>query len=421
MSGDAYPCLEPRLRGRLPMLDGVRGLAILSVMVYRFGLQGDFYLSSNADDQLPYWVVQLLTLGSRGVDLFFVLSGFLITGLLLDAKGREDYFASFYVRRILRIFPLYYATLCVFFFVLPRWYDDFPMGMAAADQKWFWLHSANLGMLLRGDWCYGRLDHFWSLAIEEHFYLVWPLVVHGIQRSNLKRLCAVGIVCGPLARMAADMAGMSGVAAETFSLLKLDGLLAGAYLAIALRDAGGTASLRRPALYSLLCCTILLTPTLVLDKRCWTIPETLFAIAFAAAIVIALDAKAGGLRQALIGNGVFRFFGKYSYAMYLFQNPLVPCAAYWFTSDDCERWCGSFAAGRVLYVMVMMLLVTLAALLSWNLWEKHFLKLKDRWSHKAPPLGMAYPMMESPSGRFSPNTASSSSLERAPSFETSSK
>src|SRR5436190_8889433 len=87
---------EPKMRGHIPALDGVRGLAILAVLVYRFGLQGDFYLSTDPSDELPRWATLGLALGQRGVDLFFVLSGFLITGILFDAKGESQFFRHFY-------------------------------------------------------------------------------------------------------------------------------------------------------------------------------------------------------------------------------------------------------------------------------------------------------------------------------------
>ena len=99
--------------GRIQALDGVRGIAILAVMLRHFVQEMDV---STAADRVVYGLGRL---GSNGVDLFFVLSGFLITGILLDAKGRADYYKRFYIRRTLRIFPLYYLALCVAFWVWP--------------------------------------------------------------------------------------------------------------------------------------------------------------------------------------------------------------------------------------------------------------------------------------------------------------
>jgi peptidoglycan/LPS O-acetylase OafA/YrhL len=107
----------------------------------------------------------LIELGSRGVDLFFVLSGFLITGILFDAKGKEHYFRNFYMRRALRIFPLYYAALAVTLLVLPRVYPSLAAEFQPAvdAQAWLWLYGANVVQSVKGQWCLGPLNHFWRL------------------------------------------------------------------------------------------------------------------------------------------------------------------------------------------------------------------------------------------------------------------
>jgi len=104
---------EPDVRGHLPALDGVRGLAILMVLLLHFVGQ------TTATSRYEAAVNWVLSYGLLGVDLFFVLSGFLITGILYDARDQAGYFRRFYMRRALRIFPLYYGVLAVVFFVLP--------------------------------------------------------------------------------------------------------------------------------------------------------------------------------------------------------------------------------------------------------------------------------------------------------------
>src|SRR4051812_7040132 len=104
---------EPNLKGHVLALDAIRGLAILLVTGYRF------WDLPTSDVPAVDWLSSLFSLGLRGVDLFFVLSGFLITGILLDAKQKPHYFRNFYMRRTLRIFPLYYAVLAVTFVLLP--------------------------------------------------------------------------------------------------------------------------------------------------------------------------------------------------------------------------------------------------------------------------------------------------------------
>jgi peptidoglycan/LPS O-acetylase OafA/YrhL len=166
-------------RGHIPALDAIRGLAIVVVTLYRFG--GGGYGPARAIDHS--WFVEL---GQRGVDLFFVLSGFLITGILFDAKGKEHYFHNFYVRRALRIFPLYYGALASAIFVLPWMSDSLSesLRLAVDAQAWLWLYGANILQSVRGQWCLGPLNHFWSLAIEEHFYLAWPAVIYFTSRRT---------------------------------------------------------------------------------------------------------------------------------------------------------------------------------------------------------------------------------------------
>lgn len=370
---------DSRVRGHIPALDGVRGFAILAVLVYRFGLQGDFYLSTDPSDQLPHWVTLGLAIGQRGVDLFFVLSGLLITGILFDAKGETHFFRHFYTRRVLRILPLYYASLVLFVLAIPCFLSpsQFPTKHAIEDQHWLWLHAANLSFLFRGEWSLGRLDHFWSLAIEEHFYFVWPLVIFLCNRRTALWICGLGFVATPLARIAWIKCGGVDVALDTLTIFRLEGLLAGAWLALAVRGPQGVCALAKPAKYALIVSGLLLLPTLATDKRLMTIPETLYAIFFTALLALVLSNRRQSWLNAICESRFLRFFGKYSYAMYIFQNPLVPLIALLFTSNQLEAATGSFVAGRVAYILIMAAVTTLVALASWNLFEKHFLSLKE--------------------------------------------
>src|SRR5262245_10664845 len=164
-----------KIASHIPALDGIRGIAILLVLLFHFGQYGH---------GLPYPAVfvdklfhRICQIGWVGVDLFFVLSGFLITGILYDSKGRNHYFRNFYVRRCLRILPLYYFSLILFLIVLPKL---FPLHTGfrslRQDSFWYWTYLSNVRVAYRGWDSFGVLDHFWSLAVEEQFYLLWPIV-----------------------------------------------------------------------------------------------------------------------------------------------------------------------------------------------------------------------------------------------------
>ncbi len=163
----------------IPQLDGLRGLAILIVTLYRFSKE--FPTDSLVGKLLHYG----LHLGDRGVDLFFVLSGFLITGILVDAKGQAHYFSHFFARRSLRIFPLYFASLFLFVVAFNCLNPTQPMFAAAAENQFYlWTYLTNVKMSIEGAWCFGSLDHFWSLAVEEHFYLFWPLLTFSLLAAH---------------------------------------------------------------------------------------------------------------------------------------------------------------------------------------------------------------------------------------------
>src|SRR2546427_5689081 len=130
-----------------------------------------------------------------GVDLFFVLSGFLITGILLDTKGSRHYLRQFHARRVLRIFPLYYAALALFLILLPMLLPgDRVLRDLTADSVWYWTYLYNVKVAAAGFTSSSALGHFWSLAVEEQFYLIWPIVVLYLARRHLYGACWAAVV-----------------------------------------------------------------------------------------------------------------------------------------------------------------------------------------------------------------------------------
>ena len=178
-SASASP--RPNVRGHLPVLDGVRGLAILMVLVFHFV----------GNMQPTNWVERVIVgvtnYGSYGVELFFVLSGFLITGILYDTHKKPHYFRNFYMRRLLRIFPLYYGVLALVFFVAPL----IPLLRGPAldylvdRPAWAWLYAVNIYIAKQGEWSFSYLDHFWSLCRRGALLLV--LAARGLAAGGRPR------------------------------------------------------------------------------------------------------------------------------------------------------------------------------------------------------------------------------------------
>lgn len=368
------------LAGRhVPALDAIRGLAILMVTYYRFG--GGSPGVAHVGEGLPLYDV-----GQRGVELFFVLSGFLITGILHDAKGSEHFFRNFYARRTLRIFPLYYGVILLGLVILPAissaaagWYSE-----ARNEQGWLWFYGANVLQSCEGTWCLGWFNHFWSLAVEEHYYLVWPLVVYFLSRRQAIVACFALFAVSMSSRVLWTMLGGNDVAPQVFTLFRLDAIALGSGIALLVREPAGLRSLVKPAIAGLLVSLPVIVGTTYLGRRIFTLPDTFWAIFFGAALVLVLSAGPGGFVERLGHSRVLRFFGKYSYGMYVFQSLLIPALAGLATAPGLARMFGSDAAGQAAYLTLMFIATTGMAVLSWHAYEKHFLKLKSRFEGHAP-------------------------------------
>lgn len=361
-------------RGHIPALDAIRGLAIVVVTLYRFGGGGEG--PASAVDH-PW----LIGLGQRGVDLFFVLSGFLITGILFDAKGKEHFFRNFYVRRALRIFPLYYAALVAAVVVLPLVSSAYAHAFQPAvdAQAWLWFYAANLLQAIEGGWCLGPLNHFWSLAIEEHFYLLWPAVIYFASRRTAMRICSVLFV-GSICARAAWLAGSGNdVAAEVLTPLRMDGLALGGWLALAARSSGGLGWLARGSWLAVTVFGAAALGSELLGRRLFGLPYTAWACTCGALLIVIVCAPKASWLGRLSNSWTLQFFGKYSYAMYVFQLPLIYLLAPAFTASGIAIVVGSRLIGQAAYCAFMFALTTGLALASWNLFEKRLLALKHRF------------------------------------------
>jgi peptidoglycan/LPS O-acetylase OafA/YrhL len=212
--------MKSKWGSRIPELDGIRAIAIWMVLLLHVVTGYDNPPGALAFMPRPIWLI--LGHGWLGVDLFFMLSGFLITGILLDSKDRPAYFKNFYIRRFLRIMPLYFAVVLVWSLCY------------RGHGKYFLLSSvfgANLAPLLHAGTPHGP-GVLWSLAVEEHFYLLWPAIVYCLDRRKVLFLCAALIIGCPILRGIFVARGMDPEVIYVLTWFRLDGLAAGAALAI---------------------------------------------------------------------------------------------------------------------------------------------------------------------------------------------
>ncbi|MEM1422705.1 MAG: acyltransferase [Planctomycetota bacterium] len=423
---DDHRLSKDALRGHLPVLDGLRGVAILLVLFFHFTDMTPANAVDNAIVTTIHW-------GHYGVDLFFVLSGFLITGILVEARGKPRYFTSFYMRRVLRIFPLYYALVIFSFLVLPNLgpllagapgvsesaaslvqgkLDRF--GAVGGDAWYYWLFFCNFSVASADGFRHGILDVSWSLAIEEQFYLVWPVLVLVLGALRMRWVCVAVMVLAPvfrfwLASRSADP--LFGGEPTIFDVVmytpgRLEGIALGALLAIHLRGGGARFEperrLRRLAPLCKVAAPVLLLASLLVEWPRLTgthdgpdpylggplVGISLVAYGFGAMFVLALLAKPGTGWYRVWTWRPLVSFGKYSFAIYLLHLPVraVIRDVVFGPNFNGDRFGDAFIAfprllgselpGQLMFYVPALVACWCAGWLSWHCFEKHFLKLK---------------------------------------------
>lgn len=372
--GPASPGKE--MQRRIPQLDAVRGLAILVVMVH------------NLSPKYPLLhLEQLFGNGWMGVDLFFVLSGFLITGILVDTKRSESYFKNFYVRRCLRIWPLYYSLL-LFMFVVIRFLNPSQFHAVLEQSSPWWAFPLFLQNFLLpiSTNAAGPLGVTWSLAIEEQFYLLWPLVVRFCSRTQLRRFAVLEICISPALRY---YLSLHHVDLYTNVFCRLDGLMAGAFLAVLVRSDTFVPSKLLKGAWILLGITAPLAFVTEAFHARWIV-FSFTALASASFIYVSLFSPRKWL-QALVTNRFMIYTGTISYGLYLLHK--IPSGMVETLHWDQHPF---------LLLPIIVLASYAIAALSWNLLEKPFLRLKrffearlDPSDRPNNPLAIAPPSRES--------------------------
>ncbi|MCW3117047.1 MAG: hypothetical protein JWM28_1129 [Chitinophagaceae bacterium] len=347
-----------------PALDGLRGLAILLVVLYH-----NFAF-------LPF-----LNYGWLGVDLFFVISGFLITQILMDTRNARNYFKNFYARRILRIFPLYYFFLFLFLIILPS-FRGFPLDMSyyQKNQFWFWTYLQNWTLIFRYNEKSNALNHFWSLAVEEQYYLIWPFIIVLFKKPKTLLIFCFGLLAGVImARLYIwNHKTLFPSYQWLFLFTRIDGILIGSILALVYYINQNI--LRKYSTFLILLLASLNFAVYFIDKEqgfpIWPIAGfTTFSVIFAL-LVYETITKENRIINLILNNSVLRFFGKYSYGFYIFHWPVFLLAKP-YTDKLTSKLTPATGHWYLLSSAIMATLAGLiAAIISFHAFEKHFLKLK---------------------------------------------
>lgn len=355
---------------RISALDGVRGLATLMVLCSHFLFEDVWH---------DCWWWGVAHSGWMGVDLFFVLSGFLITGILLDSRQKSGYFSNFYRRRVLRIFPLYYFALLLSIFAIVV-IDRMPERVFQGYDSlvWFFAFIPNVALALKGDWVWQTnwvgLSHLWSLAVEEQFYIVWPLLVFLLPRRVLGIFSGILLVAGVYLRMWTDsMFGEWSIASYVLPYCRMDGLAAGSLLAVlvrgkALQLEGWQRELGRDLTFL---AGMILLYFVVAGNSHWR--GTVMALFFMGFTYLALCSE-GRVRQ-ICETAFLRHIGKYSYALYVFHQ-MFRMVYGWYLREPLQATGWPAEVVQLLYQILAFGATYGLARLSWRFLEKPFLDMK---------------------------------------------
>jgi peptidoglycan/LPS O-acetylase OafA/YrhL len=368
-------------RGHILALDGLRGIAILLVVACHF--VSNLHITA---DGWAWPLVAFAHAGWAGVDLFFVLSGFLITGILIDARGSDSYFKAFYARRALRILPVYYGFLFVIFVVLPLLHVTAGENamLARQHQGWYWLHLTNVMMALDELPGYGPYPStlFWSLAVEEQFYFIWPAVVALCSTNTLRKVCIGGIIGCIILRIVGGLSGVPSSALSVIPITRGDTLFVGGLLAIEYRRGGLEHYAQFAKVAAVAAVVVLATFTGVygqldyLDRGTVMFGSIAIMLLGASAVVIGTSSPNESRTSRALRSGFLRFFGRYSYAIYIVHTAVLAALDHYRPFASLPTLGGLALPTQALWAAVYVGLSTGIAMLSWHLVEKHFLRLK---------------------------------------------
>jgi len=316
-----------KLAGRIPELDGIRGLAILLVLIFHYIVE---VASFNVDGRIRTTIL-CFALTWSGVDLFFVLSGFLIGGILLDAKHADNYYRTFYFRRISRIVPLYAVLIATFIigaYCVPSASKPLAAMFDTHIPTWsYFFFLQNVFMTLHRSYGSGWMSVTWSLAVEEHFYLLLPFVVRRLSSKGIAAFAIGMIVVAPALRGILAHYAVSGLAMYTLFPCRADALGGGLLVAIACRNRTMWTWLTSHRRYCYAAFTIFGVGILAWTVVYYNLGYGWMA-AFYTSLLVLVVANPGCVERRVFRSAVLVKLGTVAYAVYLFHPGILRLCHY---------------------------------------------------------------------------------------------
>ena len=378
-----------------PAIDGLRAIAVLQILLWHSAIESinEFPAWKLASSPLIESYVKFTVFGASGVNLFFIISGFLITGLILDTRNKKHGLRKFYIRRALRIFPLYYATLAILFFLL--WFFE-PETFHIKDRilsyflylqntDFFWYKIDIMPFSYPG---YESLNHLWSLAVEEQFYIIWPIIILWMtKKRNFKQSIQIMlgfIVFSVLLRCCITVL-INWQCAYMFLLSRMDALIMGGMIAYIIYKRPKVFQAIKEAnndYFKLLLIILICLMMYNLYTKVSVIFMTKYMITFMNIFYLSLlikvlgghiDKKKGWFER-LSCSKFMKETAKISYGLYIFNLPVL----YFLSFGTRALEITDFYYVYPIFICVGGGITFLLAYLSYHFYEKRFLRLKDK-------------------------------------------
>lgn len=370
----------------IKLLDGIRGFAIIFVMLYHFSI------NFQHQDELMFFdfvFAKVLQSGWLGVDLFFVMSGFLITSILYKSTESKNYLKNFYVRRFLRIFPLYYLILFIFIFVLPSLSASLGEDTKLIQENsfWFWTYLLNWRIAYLGSFNEIQAGYMWSLAVEEQFYLIWPFIVLYFRESLIKICMSILLCVISLKIYLFYFAGVNATSLYVMTITHLDGLLLGASLSVLYLNSGIDEKLKNSFKYVACFALLIIVVVSYMEGNFAFYSDyvslfgvTACSVLFCYLLFTMLIKKEDGKLNKLFLSSPIIYMGKLCYGLYLVHHPIGILVSNKIISHDSFVLFGSYMPALVISMLISFVLSIIAAHLSYHFFEIYFLKLKNKFS-----------------------------------------